>query len=366
MIPHTFDPIFSSWHCIWAKAGDSVSFTLELKLKLTKQSERVYVRMLSENSRYILKKNHSETAVFWGNSRRWLQHIRVCDSLGDGSHRRFIQWHIWFRGGKVSQPASLKFLKTRWQGHPIQALASTRAKTQALKARWQGHPLQALVDTPATTQALKARWQGHLLQALVEILTKTQATDELASRLGAKSGLGCSACQPISTPCGVSSPAAGLKWNGKVEEASDAMQVQSNFSQTNVDMCKMKVQIWWDVVSIHPAQIWHTRMKLYPARPVPWLRDWLAAAGVSRPAFQLSKQLGGHPSQAHEQRLLQRHRPQHPPQQRQLTTTCSTASDLCFLRALGPVLSAATQWPSGKSHAFWRTSKCDHFLKMQN
>ena len=25
--------------------------------------------------------------------------------------------------GKVSQPASLKFLKTRWQGHPIQALA---------------------------------------------------------------------------------------------------------------------------------------------------------------------------------------------------------------------------------------------------
>ena len=109
-----------------------------------------------------------------------------------------------------------------------------------------------------------------------------------------------------------------------------------------------------------------TRMKLYPARPVPWLRDWLAAAGVSRPAFQLSKQLGGHPSQAHEQRLLQRHRPQHPPQQRQLTTTCSTASALCFLRALGPVLSAATQWPSGKSHAFWRTSKCDHFLKMQN
>jgi len=68
-----------------------------------------------------------------------------------------------------------------------------------------------MVDTPARTQALKARWQGHLLQALVEILTKTQATDELASRLGAKSGLGCSACQPISTPCGVSSPAAGLK-----------------------------------------------------------------------------------------------------------------------------------------------------------
>ena len=56
MVPHTFHPIFSSWHCIWAKAGDSVSFTLELKLKLTQQGERVYVRMLRENSCYILKK----------------------------------------------------------------------------------------------------------------------------------------------------------------------------------------------------------------------------------------------------------------------------------------------------------------------
>ena len=41
---------------------------------------------------------------------------------------------------------SSKALKTRWQGHPLQALVEMKAKTQALKARRQGHPLQALVE----------------------------------------------------------------------------------------------------------------------------------------------------------------------------------------------------------------------------
>ena len=58
---------------------------------------------------------------------------------------------------------STQALKTRWQGHPLQALIEILAKNQALKARWQGHPLQALVEILAKTQALKARWQGHPL-----------------------------------------------------------------------------------------------------------------------------------------------------------------------------------------------------------
>ena len=42
--------------------------------------------------------------------------------------------------------------KTRWQGHPLQALVEPISKTQALKTRWQGHPLQASVETMAKTQ----------------------------------------------------------------------------------------------------------------------------------------------------------------------------------------------------------------------
>ena len=66
-------------------------------------------------------------------------------------------------------------LKTRWQGHSLQALVEQLAKTQGLKTRWQSHPLQALVELKAKTQGLKTRWQSHPLQALVELKAKTQA-----------------------------------------------------------------------------------------------------------------------------------------------------------------------------------------------
>ena len=42
--------------------------------------------------------------------------------------------------------------------------AQPMGSSKALKTRWQGHPLQALVEIMAETQTLKARWQGHLLQ----------------------------------------------------------------------------------------------------------------------------------------------------------------------------------------------------------
>ena len=68
------------------------------------------------------------------------------------------------------------------------------AKTQALKTRWQGHPLQALVKPiVAKTQALKTRWQGHPLQALVKVNRQNSSFADSRAR----------------------SPAPGFGWNLK-------------------------------------------------------------------------------------------------------------------------------------------------------
>ena len=45
-----------------------------------------------------------------------------------------------FGQGRVEIPAKTQVLKSRWQGHSLQALVEPISKTQALKTRWQGHP----------------------------------------------------------------------------------------------------------------------------------------------------------------------------------------------------------------------------------